>query len=284
MTERNDTTNQQSTINNRQSGSGFAGLRKDHGNMSAGRAIGECYLLDLPVLEYNAALDLQRQLVAARIDGTLDRDVVLILEHPAVFTLGRRGGLDNLKVSEAFLRMKGISLVQIERGGDITYHGPGQLVVYPIVDLRAARFRVVKFVEYLEQMMIRTLSEWGIDGKRNPANRGVWVGPSKIGSLGIAVRRSVSFHGFALNVNTSLEPFQWVNPCGLAGVPVTSMEWELGETVAMTDVREAIGTVFQDICGMRPVPIGMDDIGNRLGIEDRAPGSWCQVSGVKNYG
>lgn len=239
--------------------------------MSDAQARRKCHILDLPVLEYSAALDLQHQLVAARIDGRLDRDIVLILEHPPVFTLGRRGGVGNLKVSEAFLRIKGIPLVRVERGGDITYHGPGQLVVYPIVDLRSGKSRVVEFVECLEEIMIRVLSQWGLDGVRNPANRGVWVGPSKIGSLGIAIRRSVSFHGFALNVNTSLEPFQWVNPCGLSGASVTSMEKELDSVIAISDVRDAIGGLLQNVLGMVPIPIGIHEICNRLGIGDGAP-------------
>lgn len=243
---------------------------KHHKDISSTREGRKCYLLDVPVLEYDAALDLQRRLVAARIDGTLDRDIVLMLEHPSVFTLGRRGGLDNLKIPEGFLRKRGIPVIQIERGGDITYHGPGQLVVYPIVDLRAAKCRIVAFVEHLEEMMIRTLAAWGIRGQRNPINRGVWVGSAKIGSLGIAVRRSVSFHGLALNVNTSLEPFQWVNPCGLVGVSVTSMQQELGEDMDMADVRKAIAFHFQEIFGVKMERIFPDDIPGVLGARDTA--------------
>ena len=245
---------------------------KDRKNISSTRAQGTAYFMDVPVLEYNAALDLQHRLVAARIDGTLDRDIVLLLEHPPVFTLGRRGGLDNLKISEAFLRMREIPVIQVERGGDITYHGPGQLVVYPIVDLRAGKCRIVQFVDYLEEIMIRTLSEWGIDADRNPVNRGVWVGPAKIGSLGIAVRRSVSFHGFALNVNISLEPFGWVNPCGLEGVRVTSMQQELSRKVVIEDVRRVICFNFQEIFGVKMERIGLDEIHGLLGADARTVG------------
>jgi lipoate-protein ligase B len=225
--------------------------------------------MDVPVLEYNAALDLQHRLVAARIDGTIDRDIILLLEHTPVFTLGRRGGLDNLKVSEAFLGMREISLVQVERGGDITYHGPGQLVVYPIVDLRAGKYRIVQFVDRLEEIMIRTLSDWGILADRNPINRGVWVGSAKIGSLGIALRRSVSFHGFALNVNISLEPFGWINPCGLEGIRITSMQQELNRKVVIEDVRRVIGFNFQEVFGVKTVGISLDEIHGLLGADDR---------------
>jgi len=218
------------------------------------------------VLEYDVAWDLQRRLVAARIDGTLDRDVALMLEHPAVFTVGRRGGRDNLRVPETYLSRRGIPLVQIERGGDITYHGPGQLVVYPIVDLRAARCRIPEFVDCLEETMIRTLAEWGIRGYRDTINRGVWAESAKIGSLGIAVRRSISFHGLALNANTSLEPFRWIHPCGLAGVAVTSMQRILGRHVEMTDVRKAMAKHFQEIVG--------------VGVEEISPAQLCARIGT----
>ena len=219
-----------------------------------------CCLLDLPVIGYEEAWDLQRRLVGARLDGSIDRDVVLLLEHLPVFTIGRRGGLDNLRASESFLKAREIPVLQVERGGDITYHGPGQLVLYPIVDLRATKCRVVQFVNYLEEIMIRTLSEWGIDAGRDPANRGVWVGPAKIGSLGIAVRRSVSFHGLALNVNTALEPFGWINPCGLPDVSVTSMQQESGRVIAMAEARRAITSRFQEVMDVETEQIGLDQL------------------------
>jgi lipoic acid synthetase len=142
-------------------------------------------------------------------------------------------------VTESFLAKRNISLVQVERGGDITYHGPGQLVGYPIMDLRSVNWKVVDFVGALEEVMIRTVADWGISAERNPLNRGAWVGMKKIGSVGIAVRRGVSFHGFALNVNTSLKPFEWIHPCGLEGMTVTSMERTIGGKVPPKEVREA---------------------------------------------
>jgi lipoate-protein ligase B len=159
----------------------------------------------------------------------------------------------------------------VERGGDITYHGPGQLVVYPIVDLRASRWSVVEFVEALEEVMIRTLMDWGIKAERNPKNRGVWVGLSKIGSVGIAVRRSISFHGLALNVNTELEPFSWVHPCGLQGVRMTSMKEILGKEIAMVDVRRATATHIQEIFHVQMETETLDEILNLLGSEISAP-------------
>jgi lipoic acid synthetase len=207
--------------------------------------------LDLGLLDYREAWALQLRLVDARKDDVLKNDVVLFLEHPAVFTLGRRGGHTNLKVTESFLASRGIPLVHVERGGDITYHGPGQLVVYPVVHLQAMGLGVLPLVEGLEEIMIRTAADWAIKAERNPRNRGAWVGPNKIGSIGIAVRRSVSFHGLALNVNTDLEPFTWVNPCGLQGVMITSMKQVLGREVPMEDVKNAAKEHMENVFGIR---------------------------------
>jgi lipoate-protein ligase B len=221
--------------------------------------------LDLDLFDYTRARDLQLQFVNARREGNLETDAVLFLEHPSVFTLGRRGNLKNQKVSKSFLESRGIPVIRVERGGDITYHGPGQLVIYPIVDLKASGWRVVEFVEALEEVMIRTLMDWGIKAERNPKNRGVWVDTSKIGSVGIAVRRSVSFHGLALNVNTELEPFTWVHPCGLQGACMTSMKEIMGKEIAMEDVRRTTATYIQEIFGVHLKPKVLDDILNLLG-------------------
>ncbi|MFC1825416.1 hypothetical protein ACFL9T_22105, partial [Thermodesulfobacteriota bacterium] len=118
------------------------------------RSLNNGYFVEIPLMEYREAWALQSKLVNARIDGRLDRDIILTLEHPPVFTLGRRGGLGNLKVSEAFINARGIQVIHVERGGDITFHGPGQLVIYPIINLRSARFKTVEFVEALEEVMI----------------------------------------------------------------------------------------------------------------------------------
>ncbi|MBW1703753.1 MAG: lipoyl(octanoyl) transferase LipB [Deltaproteobacteria bacterium] len=197
-------------------------------------------LVELPAMEYTKAWDLQNRLVGARKDGMIDKDIVLLLEHPPVFTLGRRGGLENLTVSEDFLKKAGIPVIHVERGGDITFHGPGQIVMYPIIDLRAARLGVIDYVGLLEEVMIRTAADWGIEAGRNPLNRGVWVGNNKLGSIGIAIRRGISFHGMAFNVNLSLEPFGWINPCGLHNIGITSMEKELSRKLSMDKVCEAI--------------------------------------------
>jgi lipoate-protein ligase B len=196
--------------------------------------------VELPVTEYKEAWHLQSYLVAAKYHKTIHKNVVLLLEHPPVFTLGRRGGLNNLWVSDNFLEKADISVIQVERGGNITFHGPGQLVVYPIIHLQAAKLSVIHYVENLEEVMIRTAADWGIKAVRNPLNRGVWVGNKKLGSIGIAIRRGICFHGMALNVNTSLEPFQWITPCGLGNIEITSMELERSGNVSMKQVRKRV--------------------------------------------
>jgi lipoate-protein ligase B len=202
---------------------------------------GEKWLcIELPVTEYREAWQLQSNLVAARKDKIVNDNIVLLLEHPPVFTIGRRGGLNNLSVSANFLEKAGIPVVQVERGGNITFHGPGQLVMYPIIDLQAAKLGVVDYVEKLEEVMIRAAADWGIKADRNPINRGVWVGNNKLGSIGIAIRRGICFHGMAFNVNISLKPFGWINPCGLDNMGVTSMEREISRKVSMNQVRENI--------------------------------------------
>jgi lipoate-protein ligase B len=199
-------------------------------------------------MEYQEAWRLQSYLVAARRHGGLDTNVVLLLEHLPVFTLGRRGGLNNMTVTEDFLGEKGISVIQVERGGNITFHGPGQLVMYPIIDLQGARLSVVDYVGKLEEVMMRTAQDWGIEAERGALNRGAWVGNRKLGSVGIAIRRGICFHGAALNVNVSLKPFGWIRPCGLQDVRMTSMEQELSQRVSMNHVRETakhyLGVVF----------------------------------------
>ena len=220
--------------------------------------------VELPVTEYREAWDLQGDLVAARKEKVIDTNLVLIVEHPPVFTLGRRGGLNNLSVSESFLKQAGIPVVQVERGGSITYHGPGQLVAYPVVDLRAARMNVEEYVEHLEEVMIRVAADWGIQAERNPLNRGIWVGNNKLGSIGIAIRKGISFHGMALNVNPSLEPFTWMKPCGLNGIGVTSIEKELSNKVDMSEARERAKRHFEEVFGVELKEIDLAVLQSRL--------------------
>lgn len=222
----------------------------------------EMWALVVPdTIDYREAHDLQLRLVRARAEKVLERDVFLVLEHKPVYTLGRRGGTESLLVPEAFLKLQGMDLVHVERGGDITFHGPGQLVGYPIVDLRERGWGVTEYVTALEEVMIRTTGDWGIRAERNPVNRGVWVGKDKLGSIGIALRHWISFHGFALNVNTDLRPFGWIHPCGLEGVSVTSMARVLGEEILMADVRDSLLLHVEEVLGMRLAGITKEHLG-----------------------
>jgi len=223
-----------------------------------------CLCIDIPVMGYRQAWDLQGRLVTARRDKTIDTNVVLLLEHPSVFTLGSRGGLNNLTVSESFLKKAGVPMIQVERGGDITFHGPGQLVVYPIIDLRGARLAVVDYIENLEEVMIRTVADWGIKAIRHSMNRGVWVGNNKLGSVGIAIRRGIAFHGMALNVNLSLKPFGWINPCGLQDARMTSMERELCRKVPMNQVRRSVKEHLEAVFSVELVMTGLRELQGRL--------------------
>jgi len=214
-----------------------------------------CLRLEFSLMEYRAALDLQRNIALARQSGVIEKDVVLILEHPPVFTLGRRACTENLKVSSAFLERKKIPVIPVDRGGDITFHGPGQLVIYPIIDLTKAGLKVIDYVTDLEEIMLRTVADWKIPAERNSANRGLWVAGRKLGSVGISVKRGISFHGCALNVNLSLKPFKWINPCGLQNVGVTSMEEELSQKISMSQVREVLAHHFESVFGFDLVRI-----------------------------
>lgn len=208
------------------------------------------YLLDLPLTEYTEALALQHAAVIARRDGRLDRDLIIMVEHPPVFTLGRRGGRDNLLVSEDDLQQKEIAVVPIERGGNITYHGPGQLVTYPIVNLSQANIKVVAFVDLLETAMIRTAAHWEINARGDAAHRGAWVGNRKLGSVGITVRHGISFHGLALNVRTDLTPFGWINPCGIQACEMTTLARETARPVSMDAARHEMAKYLGDLLGV----------------------------------
>ncbi len=209
--------------------------------------------IDLGTMAYRDALALQRRQVAARQSDAVP-DTVFLVEHPPVFTLGKRGGLEHLRVSETALAGRGISVVPVERGGTITYHGPGQLVVYPIVHLSRRRLGVAVFVERLEEAMIRTSAVWGIHASRDPRNTGIWAGDRKLGSIGIAVRRGVSYHGLALNVAPDLTPFDWIDPCGLTGVRMTSLNAEGAKGATVAAAKSILLGHLADLFGVSVSP------------------------------
>jgi lipoyl(octanoyl) transferase len=204
------------------------------------------YIIDLGLMDYEKAWDLQHHLWQKRVEGHLP-DLVLLLEHPHVFTLGRRGNRSHLIVSPEILEAMKIPILHVERGGDVTYHGPGQMVVYPILGLKDYGYRLVRYVDQLEEVILRLLKDFRIEGRRDPSNRGVWVNEDKIASIGVAIKRWVSFHGFSLNYETDLKYFDLINPCGLVGRKMTTMAKILGKEIYRKQLVERICFHFNQI-------------------------------------
>jgi lipoate-protein ligase B len=204
------------------------------------------YIFDLGLMDYEKAWNLQRQLWSKRVEEELP-DSLLILEHPHVITLGRRGHRDHLKVAPEILEAMKVSIFHVERGGDITYHGPGQMVVYPILDLKDYGYRLIRYVDQLEEVILHVLRDFGIEGKKDPSNRGIWANGDKIASIGVAIKRWVSFHGFALNYETDLKYFDLMDPCGLVGEKMTSMAKILGKKICRKELAERIIFHFKEV-------------------------------------
>lgn len=203
-----------------------------------------CEWRDLGRIRYGEALRIQRELVEKRKQGAIP-DQFLLLEHPHVITLGRNGRLENLLASPEALQRAGIEFFHTDRGGDITYHGPGQVVGYPILDLRDWRRDVVAYVRGLEEVIIQALAQFGLHGERVAGRTGVWIEGRKIAAIGVHVSRWVTSHGFAFNVCTDLSYFRYIVPCGLAA-PVTSMR-ELGVEAGLREVHGALVEAFSRV-------------------------------------
>jgi lipoyl(octanoyl) transferase len=206
----------------------------------------------LGVVGYEDGLALQRALVEDRKAGRIG-DVLLLLQHPAVITLGVKGdgGRANIVASEARLDALGIAVHETGRGGDVTYHGPGQIVGYPILDLRPDRCDVHRYVRDVEEVMIRVCAEYGVAAGRIKGLTGAWVGAEKIGAIGIRISRWITSHGFAFNVGTDLEHFRLIVPCGIADRGVTSLERATGKAVPIADAEDAIVRQFAAVFDRR---------------------------------
>jgi lipoate-protein ligase B len=205
-------------------------------------------------LGYEQALELQRNLARDRISGAIPQDLLLLVEHPPVVTLGRSSKQKHLVASPEFLQSKGVELFEVERGGDVTFHGPGQLVGYPIIDLKRHRQDLHWYLRKLEEALINSLDDYGIPGERNTAYTGVWTRGKKIASIGVHARDWVTWHGFALNVTTDLSYFDLIVPCGIDGVVMTSIARELGsDDISMQDVRDRVTARFAAAFDLTPV-------------------------------
>ena len=212
---------------------------------------------DLGRLDYQVALTVQEQLVARKQQELL-RDILLFVEHPHVYTLGRDGNESNV------LAPGEVPVHRTGRGGDVTYHGPGQLVVYPIVDLRSKlRKDVHRYVRNLEMSTIRTLHDFNLNATRRPPYTGIWIGDRKIAAIGVAVRRCITFHGLALNVNTDLSYFKRIVPCGLTWAEVTSMAKEVGVEQSVQEVTKQFLRHFADLFGYADIREGLNSLDSR---------------------
>ena len=224
---------------------------------------------DMGLIDYQEAWNYQEELLETLVnrklqgkteDDTIERSEVgtlLFCEHPHVYTLGKSGSENNLLVGEKQLRESGASFYRIDRGGDITYHGPGQIVGYPIIDLETLRLGVKKYIFLLEEAVILTLKEFNISASRLEGATGVWLdhdqpgGSRKICAIGVRVSRAVTMHGFAFNVNTNLDYFKSINPCGFVDKGVTSLAKELGQPVPLDDVKEILKQKISSVFGTR---------------------------------
>ena len=194
---------------------------------------------DLGFIDYKEAWDLQQEIHSKRVLGEVD-DFLFLLEHPNTYTLGKTAHKENLVGSEDYLTQNKISVYDIDRGGDITYHGPGQIVGYPIIDLNNWFKDTHKYLRALEEVIIKTCSDYGLECERNEKHTGVWIEDQKIAAIGIKVSRWVTMHGFAFNVNTDLNLFNGIIPCGIQDKTVTSLKQELKREINIQEVKEKL--------------------------------------------
>jgi lipoyl(octanoyl) transferase len=238
-----------------------------------------CYSVDVGLMGYAEAWELQKRLVAARKINAIE-DVLLLCEHPHVITLGRNGKRENLLASQQVLRQKGVEFYASNRGGDITYHGPGQLVGYPIVNLGAIRRDVVWFVRMLEEAMIRATAEFAVAARRVEGKTGIWVQGTqatpvaeteeKLGAIGVHISRWVTSHGFAYNVSTDLRYFDLIVPCGISGRKATSLEKILGRTVSRKEVMQPLVRSFGEVFGLEMRETAIAELLARLTVQTPA--------------
>lgn len=217
-----------------------------------------CTVYQLGRIGYREAYYLQMQLQQQRVNGYIG-DTLLILEHPPTITIGKSGKLLNILVSQGRLLSDGVHIFWTDRGGDVTYHGPGQLVGYPIINLKDRGKDIRRYVHDIEEVIIRTLSGFGIRGCRNRSHPGVWVRNKQIAAIGLKIKTWVSMHGFALNVNTDLEKFSLINPCGLSEIKVTSCSRLLSHEVSMEEVATVLLAHFSEVFNVQ-IEIGSSDL------------------------
>jgi lipoyl(octanoyl) transferase len=219
---------------------------------------------DLGAMPYADALALQRAVAKARIGGEIGEDLLLLVEHPPVVTLGRSSKERHLLASPALLAARGVELFEVERGGDVTFHGPGQLVGYPIIDLKRHKQDLHWYLRQVEEALIRAVAPLGITGERSAGYTGVWTQGRKLASIGVHARDWVTWHGFALNVTTDLDYFDLIVPCGIAAVEMTSVARELGTPeddhgALMRDVRARVADAFGEVFSLELASLDVEE-------------------------
>ncbi|MDE3152497.1 MAG: lipoyl(octanoyl) transferase LipB [Gemmatimonadota bacterium] len=230
----------------------------------------QLWVVRLGPMSYGSALELQRAAARGRISGEIPEDLLLLVEHPPVITLGRSTKDANLLVSPQLLAARGVELFEVERGGDVTFHGPGQLVGYPIVDLKRHRKDLHWYLRQVEEALIAALGDYGIPGERSAGYTGVWTGGGegvgrKIASIGVHARDWVTWHGFALNVSTDLTYFDLMVPCGISGVTMTSIERETGRQAPLKGVERAVAAAFGRVFALEPRWVAADALASLPG-------------------
>jgi lipoyl(octanoyl) transferase len=201
------------------------------------------YWLDLGTIRYAPAFLIQEQIFEARLQGILPSTIIL-QENPPTFTIGRSGSQANVLIAGQELERRGVEVLEVNRGGDVTYHGPGQLIASPLLYLGDLGLNANQYLHRLEDLLIELLASFGIQADKKPDYPGVWLGEEKICAVGIAVKHGYTFHGFSINVNLDLGPFEWINPCGVPRMLVTSLQKVLGRPIQIPEVRECLRQII----------------------------------------
>ena len=226
----------------------------------------KCHLLQLDMVEYVEAWELQKALLEARISGKME-DCIILLQHPPTFTFGRRYKEGNLIANKEYYETLGFAVYKTDRGGLATYHGPGQIVGYPIIKISTYTKDYYQYLRMLEDVMIRTLIDFGIAARRNEGYTGVWVDNAKIGFIGVRMSFGYAMHGFSLNVNNDIFPFSYITPCGIQGVKITSVQELLNTSVNMQEVYAKLTNHFSDVFQIQMVSIEKGIMSQRIGFE-----------------
>src|SRR3972149_7954526 len=226
----------------------------------------KCLFLQLDTVEYGEAWEIQKALLDARVSGKIE-DCVVLLQHPPTFTYGRRYKEGNLIANKEYYENLGFAVYKTDRGGLATQHGPGQLVRYPIIKISSYTKDYYQYLRMLEDVMIRTQIDFGIAARRNERYTGVWVDNAKIGFIGVRMSFGYAMHGFSLNVNNDVSPFNYITPCGIQGVRITSVQELLNTSVNMQDVYAKLANHFSDVFQIQMVPIENEIMSQRIGFE-----------------